>query len=108
LRENLFVLCEVDDLAITGSPRLVTELKAQLMAKFNISQFEPMSSFLRTAGLPHSIADLLRYTDFIQEMGGVTSVDLCAPTNEMVIPYAVEFKRRHMSSGRHADRGGLH
>lgn len=71
LRENLFVLCEVDDLVIiTGSPRLVTELKAQLMAKFNISQFEPMSSFLRTAGQPHSTADLgipIKVTDFIKE-----------------------------------------
>jgi hypothetical protein len=26
LRENLFVLCEVDDLVITGSPRMVVEL----------------------------------------------------------------------------------
>lgn len=46
LRENLFVLCEVDDLVITGSPRMVVELRDQLKAEFNISQFEPMSSFL--------------------------------------------------------------
>lgn len=42
----LLVLSEVDDMVITGTPELIEELRLKLKAKYDIKQFEPLSSFL--------------------------------------------------------------
>ena len=40
------VLVEVDDLVITGTAEMIEELRKKLDDTYNITQFEPINSFL--------------------------------------------------------------